>query len=137
MLSGLRVLVVDDEPDASALTAEVLGSRGAQVEKAASVREAYALFERFRPELIVSDIAMPDEDGFSFIRRIRSLPSAQGGRVPAIALTAFASESDSARALEFGYSLHLGKPVDPDALAEAVAKLVTPLASTPPAPPVR
>jgi signal transduction histidine kinase/ActR/RegA family two-component response regulator len=123
-LPGSRVLIVDDEPDARALLSELLTERGAAVESAGSAQEAFDTFRRFRPDIVVSDIGMPKEDGLSLIRRIRALAEAEGGSVPAIALTAFARDTDSARALEAGYSAHLGKPVEPDALVLAIAKLV-------------
>jgi CheY-like chemotaxis protein len=123
-LPGVRVLVVDDEPDARALVSELLTERGALLERAGSANEAFEAFRRFRPEVVVSDIGMPEEDGFSLIRRLRALPEAEGSRVPALALTAFARDVDSKKALESGYSAHLGKPVDPDALVSTIAGLL-------------
>jgi PAS domain S-box-containing protein len=119
-LDRVRVLVVDDEPDARDLIATVLRECGASVECAASVAEALKTFTTWRPDVIVSDIGMPDEDGFSLIRRIRALPESDGGRTPALALTAFARVEDRARALEAGYTAHVPKPVDPHVLAMAV-----------------
>ncbi|HEY3497309.1 MAG TPA: ATP-binding protein [Polyangiaceae bacterium] len=123
-LHGLRILIVDDEPDARELVAEVLLERGAEVERAGSVADALAVLASFRPQLLVSDIGMPGEDGFSLIRRIRALPAQECGQMPALALTAFAREEDVSRALSAGYSAHVGKPVDPDALVAAIAKLL-------------
>lgn len=125
VLKGVRVLVVDDEPDARDLIAAVLGGAGAEVVTAASAVEAYPLFARFRADVLVSDVGMPDEDGFAFIRRIRTLQAAEGGAVPALALTAFAREEDRATALRAGYTAYLAKPVDPEILAAAVANLAT------------
>jgi CheY-like chemotaxis protein len=119
-LDRVRVLVVDDEPDARELISTVLREIGAIVETASSVAEAFELFKTWRPQAIVSDIGMPDEDGFSLIRRIRELPESEGGRTPALALTAFARIEDRARALEAGYTAHVPKPVDPNVLAMAV-----------------
>jgi CheY-like chemotaxis protein len=122
-LSGIRVLAVDDEPDARDLIGAVLEQAGAVVETAPSAALGFEAFKRFRPDVLVSDIGMPDEDGFTFMRRIRALSSAEGGKVPSLALTAFASEEDRGKAIGAGYTTHLGKPVSPDALATAVANL--------------
>jgi CheY-like chemotaxis protein len=83
-----------------------------------------ALLERERPDILVSDIGMPDEDGYSFIRRVRELPSDRGGRTPAAALTAFARETERERALGAGFQVHIAKPVEPAALALALNNLV-------------
>jgi PAS domain S-box-containing protein len=123
VLDGVRVLVVDDEPDARDLIAAVLTDAGAVVETASSASEGFGAIARFHPDVVVSDIGMPDEDGFSLMRRIRTLPAAEGGRLPSLALTAFAREEDRTRAIAAGYTTHIGKPVDPDALASAVANL--------------
>jgi PAS domain S-box-containing protein len=123
MLEGVRVLVVDDEPDARELVATVLNQAGAVVETARSAAEAYVAFRDFHPDVLVSDIGMPDEDGFSLMRRIRELPASDGGHVPSLALTAFAREEDRARSLRAGYTTHVGKPVNPNALTMAVANL--------------
>ncbi len=120
-LTGVRVLVVDDEPDARELLRAVLAEAGALVETARSAAEGLEVLQRFQPNVLVSDIGMPDEDGYAFLRRVRSLP--RGGAIPAIALTAYAREEDRVRALSIGYTTHLGKPVDPDALRRAVANL--------------
>jgi signal transduction histidine kinase/CheY-like chemotaxis protein len=122
-LQGVRVLVVDDEQDARDLITAVLVGAGAVVESAQSPSEGLDVFRRFRPTAIVSDIGMPGEDGYSFIRRIRKLPMADGGTVPALALTAFTTGGDRARALAAGYTMHLGKPVEPATLASATAEL--------------
>jgi signal transduction histidine kinase len=123
-LGGVRVLIVDDEPDARDLVAAVVAQCGAEIETASSAAEGFAAFTRFRPDVVVSDIGMPVEDGFSFIRRIRALPTAEGGRIPALALTAFSRESDRTKAISAGFTTHIGKPVDPDTLASAVGNLV-------------
>ena len=121
----MRVLVVDDEADARDLIATVLLEAGAEVETARSAPEAFELFKRFRADVLVSDIGMPDEDGFSFIRRIRALPAAEGSGTPALALTAFAREGDRSRALQAGFTAHVGKPVEPAVLASAVSNLAS------------
>jgi PAS domain S-box-containing protein len=122
-VSGLRVLVVDDEPDACNLIATVLVEAGAQVQTARSAAEAFATFRRFHPDVLISDIGMPGEDGYSLIRRIRALPGLEGGRVPALALTAFAREEDHAKSLAAGFTTHIRKPVDLSKLTGAVAEL--------------
>jgi CheY-like chemotaxis protein len=122
-LDGLRVLVVDNEEDMLALVSEVLKMHGADVSAALSVKDALALFELALPDVIVSDIGMPIEDGYGFIRRIRALPPDGGGGIPAIALTAYAAVTDAQQALDAGFQLHLRKPVELDQLVAHVARL--------------
>ena len=118
-LDGLRVLVVDDEADARALVQEILRQHGAEVYLAQSAAEARSALSHTKPDVIVSDIGMPDEDGYSFIRRVRS----EGGRMPAIALTAYASQQDAQRAFVAGFQKHVTKPVEPARLVSVVANL--------------
>jgi PAS domain S-box-containing protein len=122
-LSGVRVLVVDDEPDARELVSWVLDEQHASVRVAESAAAAFDLFRREVPTVVVSDIAMPQEDGYSLIRKVRSLPPDRGGSIPAIALTALALEKDRDRALGAGFQRHLAKPVDPETLVSCVAEL--------------
>jgi PAS domain S-box-containing protein len=122
-LNGVRILVVDDEADARDLIATVLMEAGAEVETARSAAEGFELFKQFRPDVLVSDVGMPEEDGFSFIRRVRALAPSEGSRVPALALTAFAREGDRSQALTAGFTAHVGKPVQPEVLASAVSNL--------------
>jgi PAS domain S-box-containing protein len=122
-LDGLRLLVVDDEEDARALVADVLREQGAEVHAAASADEALALFDRVRPDVLVSDIGMPDVDGYSFIRQIRSRAAERGGRTPAVAVTAYARSEDAQRAFAAGYQSHVAKPVEPAQLAIVIANL--------------
>ncbi|MDX6696458.1 MAG: hypothetical protein QOF02_4061 [Blastocatellia bacterium] len=122
-LDGLKVLVVDDEADTRELLGIVLGRCGAQVTTAASVFEALALIERVQPDVLVSDIGMPGEDGYELIRRVRALAPEQGGRVPAVALTAYARTEDRLRVLRSGYQMHLPKPVEVTELVAIVANL--------------
>lgn len=122
-LKTTRVLVVDDEPDAREVVAALLEQRGADVMVADSVRQALAVFERERPQVLVADIEMPGEDGYSLIRKIRNLPLGRGSQTPAIALTAYASTSDRMRLLDAGFNVHLPKPVQPSKLIEVLAKL--------------
>jgi len=122
-LDGLRLLVVDDEEDALALVSQVLTAHGAEVFAAASAKDALEKVPNVRPDVIVSDIGMPGEDGYTLVRKLRSLPAEQGGRTPAIALTAYAREEDAERAFAAGYQLHVAKPVEPAQLAKMVANL--------------
>ena len=120
-LDGVRVLVVDDQPDARAALALILQQRQASVTAVGSVAEAVDVFAHELPDVLLSDIAMPGEDGFSLIRRVRGLP---GGRnVPAAALTAFASRDDRMRVLLAGYQTYLVKPVEPAELVAVIANL--------------
>jgi signal transduction histidine kinase/CheY-like chemotaxis protein len=122
-LTGISVLVVEDEPDARELLAYVLESCGMEVRLAASAAEAMQELERFAPTVILSDIGMAREDGYSLIRQIRTHTSEQKRGIPAIALTAFARNEDRTRALTAGFNLHMAKPVEPSALVDAVLEL--------------
>lgn len=126
LLEGLRIVVVDDDSDARELLAAFLGQRSAEVFTASCAADGFVLLERELPDALISDIAMPEEDGYMLIRRIRALPDERGGRTPAIALTAYAARSDRLRALEAGFDAHFPKPVDIEAVVE---KLVDMLAS--------
>ena len=122
-LHGARVLLVDDDDDTRDFLAAALGTAGAQMRGAATARAAFETVTTWRPDVIVSDIAMPEEDGYSFIRRVRALPVESGGRTPAVALTALARPKDRVNALSAGFQTHLPKPVDPNELVLAVANL--------------
>jgi len=121
-LEGARVLVVDDERDARELVEAVLADAGAVVRTASSAREALQALESFGPDVIVSDIGMPGQDGYAFIRQVRKRGS-KAGAIPAVALTAYARSEDRIRALTCGYSTHVPKPVDPSELVAAVSSL--------------
>ncbi|MFZ5895226.1 MAG: ATP-binding protein [Myxococcota bacterium] len=123
LLAGLRVLIVDDEPDALALVREVLSEQGAEVHTAGSANEALERFTEVKPDVLVSDIGMPDEDGYSFIRKVRARSVESGGRTPAVALTAYARPQDVQRAFVAGFQRHVVKPVEPAALTSVVANL--------------
>lgn len=123
LLNGLRAVVVDDDPDARELLSAVLTGGGASVEIAGSANEGLEAVRRFQPDVLVSDIGMPGEDGFSFIRRVRSLPVEEGGAVPSVALTAYTRDEDRAKALTAGFSMHLSKPISPNELISALLKL--------------
>ena len=117
------MLVVDDDNDSRDLFTAILTQRGAEVTAVRSVREALAAARHARPDVVVCDIAMPGDDGFALIREVRSWPIDQGGRVPALALTAYARREDRAQALAAGFHVHLAKPVEPRDLVEAVTRL--------------
>jgi len=122
-LSSLHILVADDDEDSRDIVAGALAEAGASVTTADSVQSALDLLHERRADLVISDIGMPGEDGYSFIRRLRALPAKDGGRIPAIALTAYARPEDAAHALAAGFDRHLVKPVDPDRLTATVAEL--------------
>jgi PAS domain S-box-containing protein len=122
-LAGVKVLLVDDEPDVRAVTARVLQQAGAEVLVAANATEALELLRQVRPAVILSDIGMPTVDGYDLMRRVRELPAESGGRTPAAAFTAYARAEDRQRALDAGYQMHLAKPVPPAALLQAVQQL--------------
>lgn len=122
-LSGLKILLVDDEADARDLLATVLQECEALVTTVASVAEAIAAIEQFQPDILVSDIGMPGEDGYSLISRIRAMETHNGGRIPAVALTAYARVEDRTRALAAGFQMHIAKPVNPTELVAVIANL--------------
>jgi PAS domain S-box-containing protein len=130
-LVGTKILLVDDERDALDLLRELLTEEGARVHAFSSAREALAGFAGVRPDVVVSDIGMPEMDGFALIQRIRALPPADGGATPAIALTAFARTEDINRTLAAGYQIHLAKPIEIARFIEAITSLVQ---KAPPAP---
>lgn len=120
-LAGLKLLIVEDQADAREFLWHLLAERGAEVVAAASAAEALAVFERFLPDVLVSDIGLPDQDGYELIRQVRML--AAGSRVPALALTAQSRLQDRTRALMSGYQMYLSKPIDESELTVAVASL--------------
>jgi PAS domain S-box-containing protein len=122
-LDGLRVMIVDDEPDARDLIAAVLQGRGAEVLPAGSAAEAVTMLQAERPHVVLSDISMRDEDGYDLIRKVRALSAERGGRTPAAALTAYGRLEDRMKALSAGFQLHVAKPVDPAELVAVVATL--------------
>ena len=123
-LDGIRVLVVDDEADARELMKEVLGQCGADVTVAPAVGAALAALERGPFDVLISDIAMPEEDGYDLIRKVRTLDARRGGQIPALALTAYAGTEDRTAAISAGFQQHAAKPIEPAELAAAVATLV-------------
>ncbi|HZI61529.1 MAG TPA: ATP-binding protein [Pyrinomonadaceae bacterium] len=122
-LDGLRVLLVDDEPETREIISTVVERTGAEVKTCTSAHEALTELVEWRPHVILSDIAMPDEDGYSFIGRVRSLPQNEGGNTPAAALTAYAREEDRKQALAAGYQMHIAKPIGAGQLVTMIAKL--------------
>jgi PAS domain S-box-containing protein len=122
-LDGLRVLVVDDEPDTREMLKAGLGQCGAEVTAAGSAAEALTEIRQSPPDVLISDIGMPDVDGYELIRKVRTMPAGQGGTVPAIALTAYARTEDRLQALRAGYQMHVTKPVELTELAAVVASL--------------
>jgi signal transduction histidine kinase len=122
-LAGVRVLLVEDEDDARDLVTAVLAQSGAEVVAAASAAEALDALTRTRPHVLVSDISMPDEDGYALLERVRALGLDRGDRLPAVALTAYARAEDRARARAVGFEVHVPKPVEPAELVEVVARL--------------
>jgi CheY-like chemotaxis protein/anti-sigma regulatory factor (Ser/Thr protein kinase) len=129
-LRGVSVLVVDDEADTRELVAEVLGHCGAEVRTAGSAHEGWTLLKQWTPDVIVSDVGMPQDDGYQFIERVR----ADGNRAPAAALTAYARSSDRVRALAAGFQAHLPKPAEPAELVAVVASLAGRTAAAKPSP---
>jgi signal transduction histidine kinase/ActR/RegA family two-component response regulator len=122
-LEGVRVLVVDDEADARALVKRLLEDCQASVATASSAAEALAAIAAAPPDVLISDIGMPGEDGYALIQRIRALPKDRGGDLPAVALTAYARSEDRTRAILSGYQTHVSKPVEPAELVATVASL--------------
>jgi PAS domain S-box-containing protein len=122
-LAGITVLAVDDEPDALDLLEAVLGHGGATVLTASSAARALELVESARPDVLLSDVEMPEESGYALIKKVRALPPERGGRTPAAALTAYARLEDRTRALRAGFQMHIPKPLNPTELAAIVASL--------------
>lgn len=126
-LRGTRVLVVDDDADNREMLAIILGHSGALVATADCAAEALCVLEREHSQVLISDIGLPGEDGFSLLRKVRALPASRGGNIPAIALTGHGSREDRAHTLGEGFQVHLTKPI---ALDEMLAALVGVLQSS-------
>jgi signal transduction histidine kinase/ActR/RegA family two-component response regulator len=122
-LKGITVLVVDDEPDAIGLVKRIMEDCGATVESCMSAAECLASVPTFMPDVVIMDIGMPDMDGYTLIGKIRTLSPQQGGRTPAVALTAFARSEDRRQAMLAGFDLHVAKPVEPGELVAVVSRL--------------
>jgi signal transduction histidine kinase/CheY-like chemotaxis protein len=122
-LDGLRVLLVDDDAEARQIISTVISRTGAEVKACRSAGEAFSKLVEWRPDVLLSDIAMPDEDGYSFIGRVRKLPREKGGETPAAALTAYARDEDRKQALAAGFQMHIPKPIVPGQLVWLIARL--------------
>lgn len=128
-LKDFWILIVDDEADARAMVSFLLQINGAQVTTANSAVEALEVLKGIEehqavPNVIISDIGMPNEDGYALIQKIRALTARQGARIPAIALTAYNRPEDRENAIDAGFQMHLGKPFEPEVLVSAVAEVV-------------
>ncbi|OUL27393.1 hypothetical protein BV378_11575 [Nostoc sp. RF31YmG] len=123
-LNGIQVLVVDDEPDSREFIAFVLEQAGADVMTAATADEALKILMQSQPDVLLSDIGMPDTDGYMLMQQVRALPKEQGGQVKAIALTAYAGDFNQQQALSAGFQQHVSKPVEPEVLVRAIASLL-------------
>jgi signal transduction histidine kinase/CheY-like chemotaxis protein len=123
-LTGIRILTIDDHPDARLIQTLLLNQYGAEVKTVASVAEFWQALSSFQPHILISDIGMPEIDGYTLLRQLRSLPAEQGGQIPAIALTAYVGETERQKAIELGFQQHLAKPINSHQLVQAVAKLV-------------
>jgi CheY-like chemotaxis protein len=128
-LDGVRVLVVDDDPESRELVTVLLENAGAFVFSSGSAAEALRVLQREHVDVLLADIAMPGEDGYSLIRKVRALESTSISRIPAAALTSFTGEGNEQRSLEAGFQLHIDKPVESSTLVDAVASLTFRLAS--------
>jgi PAS domain S-box-containing protein len=126
LLNGVRVLIVDDDPSARETMVKVLGIAGAETKSAASTSEALEALSAFRPDVMLSDVAMHDGDGYVLIRAVRALPAERGGCLRAAALTSRSQAEEGLRAVAAGYDAQLAKPVEPVALLATVARLAQP-----------
>jgi CheY-like chemotaxis protein len=123
LLAGVKVLVVDNEADARDLIRRVLEECDAEVALAESANHALTLIDSWHPDVLISDIAMPDKDGYQFLHEVRGRPNEAGKKLPAVALTAFARSEDRTRAMLAGYQVHMAKPVESNELIATVASL--------------
>lgn len=123
LLRGIKVLFVEDDPDARTMITFVLENHGAQVTAVETAREALDVLPRLMPHVLLSDIGLPHEDGYSLIQKVRKLPPARGGLTPAAALTAFTSDKDRSAAWQSGFEEHAPKPMDPLSIVVLVANL--------------
>jgi CheY-like chemotaxis protein len=123
-LDGIHVLLVEDDDDSRKLLGTMVKHYGAKVTSTKSAAKALEVFENEVPDVIISDIGMPDQDGYELIRKLRALPVEKGGNIPAIALTGYASRKDRERALNSGYNQHIAKPIEQADMISAIAALV-------------
>ncbi len=122
--SGIKVLIVDDEPDARLLIKQVLARCNATIFMASNADEGVEIVKSNRPDILISDIGMPEKDGYQFIREIRALAPGDGGKMPAIAPHCIRAPEDRTRAMIAGYQVHISKPIEPQELIVAIASLV-------------
>ncbi len=122
-LAGIRILVVDDDPDSRDFITFVLEQEGAEITAASSAVEALKALSQCQPDLLVSDIGMPEMDGYMLMQQVRSWSLERGGQIPAIALTAYAGEYDQQQALSAGFQAHVSKPAEPDRLIAIAIQL--------------
>lgn len=125
-LDGVSVLLVDDDLDTLQMLTMMLTARRAKVQAVSSVAEAFETLQWHKPDVLVSDLAMPDEDGYSLIGKLRALEAAGGKPIPTVALTAYVRVEDRARALSAGFNMFVSKPVEPQELIAAIATLAEP-----------
>ncbi len=121
ILDGVKILIVDDDPDTRDLVTTILTRCGSEVRSSESAAEALLAFQEWHPDLLVSDIGMPQEDGYGLIRKLRKLKSKRAKQIPALALTAYATDEDRALALSAGFQMHLPKPIEPESLVSSIA----------------
>ena len=131
LLNGVKVLVVDDEADSRDLLTTILKQCGSDVRCSESAADAMQTFHEWHPDLLVSDIGMPNEDGYSLIRRLRELESDCGGGIPAMALTAYATDDDRLQALSAGFQIHVAKPIEPESFVTSLASILEPKVEQP------
>ena len=131
VLQGLRVLVVDDEPDARDLLSTILKRYGSDVRCSESAADAIEAFSEWEPDILVSDIGMPDEDGYTLIKKVRQLDSNRAQKIPAVALTAYATDEDRMRALDAGFQTHVAKPIEPEIFVTSIASVLKSLTGEP------
>ncbi len=129
LLKGLHILLVDDEADNRELVGFILQQQGAIVTSVSTAQEAIEILSQEKPDVLLSDIGMPQMDGYALIHQVRSCPPEQGGAIPAIALTAYAGESNQQKMLAAGFQQHLAKPIEPEALVSGIVRLVKPIVS--------
>jgi CheY-like chemotaxis protein len=122
LLRGLKVLTIDDQPDTREMITLALGRYGAEVRASDSASNALKIIEEWKPNVVVSDIGLPEMDGYDFLRRLREIEG-DGERIPAIAVTGYAGALDESKALSAGYEVHLSKPIELSVLATAIAKV--------------
>jgi len=116
----VKILVVDDEPDSRELVATILKRSGGEVRCSQSAADALKAFKEWQPDLLISDLAMPNEDGYSLLRKVRRMKSKRAKEIPAVALSAYASDEDRALSLSKGFQLHLPKPIEPEHLVTSI-----------------